>query len=76
MPDTSQISRKREKLATAGDHIATAESLIARQLSLLAQLQRDGHDIETAQSLLETMRQSLHQMHVHRQIIEGEPETG
>jgi hypothetical protein len=76
MPDRTQISRKRVKLATADDHIASAESLIARQLSLLGQLEREGHDLETAQSLLDTMRQSLQQMHVHRQIIEGEPEAG
>jgi hypothetical protein len=76
MPDRTQISRKRVKLATADDHIASAESLIARQLSLLGQLEREGHDIETAQSLLDTMRQSLQQMHVHRQIIEGEPGAG
>jgi hypothetical protein len=76
MPDSPQISRKRERLATADQHIASAESLVARQLSLLAQLEREGHDVETAQSLLEAMRQSLQQMHVHRQIIEGEPEAG
>jgi hypothetical protein len=45
MPDRPQISRKREKLATADQHITSAESLVARQLSLLAQLER-GRDSE------------------------------
>ena len=66
--------RKLAKLAEADDHIATAESLIARQLSLLGELERDGHATENARTLLEAMRESLRQMHAHRRLIEAEPD--
>jgi ribosomal 50S subunit-associated protein YjgA (DUF615 family) len=74
MPDRSGVQTKQEKLAQATNHIATAEALIARQMSLLAELERDGHNIETARALLDTMHQSLQQMYAHLQIIEAEPE--
>ena len=70
----SEKPGKRQKLAEADQHIAHAESLIARQLSVLSELERDGHNTETALALLETMRQSLQQMCDHRSIIESEPE--
>ena len=66
--------RKLAKLAEADDHIATAESLIARQLSLLSDLERDGHATESARTLLQAMRESLRQMHAHRRLIEAEPD--
>ena len=69
------IERKLAKLAEADEHIDTAESLIARQLSLLSDLQRDGHSTENARALLEAMRESLRQMHAHRRLIEAEPDN-
>jgi hypothetical protein len=75
MPDRSKKQTKQEKLAQADRHIAAAESLIAQQTSLLADLEREGHDTETARSLLDNMHQSLEQMCAHRAIIETEPES-
>jgi hypothetical protein len=75
MADKSETSRKQKKLAEADNHIAAAESLIARQISLLEDLERDGHETETARTLLEAMQHSLREMHAHRQIIEAEPES-
>jgi hypothetical protein len=66
---------KQQKLAEADHHIASAETLIDRQTYLLAELERDGHNTETARALLEAMQQSLKQMHAHRVIIEAEPES-
>ena len=74
MVEAVQRHSKIEKLAEADDHIATAESLIARQILLLRDLQRDGHATENASALLETMRESLRQMHTHRRLIEAEPD--
>jgi hypothetical protein len=61
-----------EKLAEADQHIATAEELISRQQSVVAELERDGHDVETARDLLQAMTDSLAEMHRHRAIIEAE----
>jgi hypothetical protein len=58
----------------AGGPPATAESLIARQLSVVADLERDGHSTENARALLETMRESLRQMCAHRRLIEVDPD--
>jgi hypothetical protein len=74
MVESVARERKLTKLAEADEHIDTAESLIARQLSLLSELQRDGHPTEGARALLETMRESLRQMHAHRRIIEAQPD--
>ncbi len=74
MPEISARERKRAKLAEADQHIAAAEALFARQLSLVGELERDGHESETARTLLEAMRESLEQMYAHRRIIEAEPE--
>lgn len=75
MAESSPKRIKQQKLAEADDHIATAESLLARQLSLLAELERDGHATEDARALMETMQESLRQMRAHRRIIEAEPEA-
>lgn len=74
MAEISAKGRKQAKLAEADQHIAAAELLIARQLSLIAELERDGHATEKAHTLLETMRESLQQMQAHRRLIEVEPE--
>lgn len=76
MPDKPPQQTKQEKLIEADQHIAAAESLVAKQISVLDQLQRDGHQTENARALLDTMRASLQQMYAHRQIIEAEPDSG
>jgi hypothetical protein len=65
-----------DKLAEANRHIAHAESLIARQRNVLAELERDGHDTESARDLLDSMIHGLEQMHAHRRIIEDEIRRG
>ncbi len=59
MPDKADKQSKQEKLAEADQHIATAEGLLARQMSLVADLERDGHETESARTLVETMREAF-----------------
>jgi hypothetical protein len=72
MTDDWEREQKLRDLVEADQHIASAEALIARQQTVVEELQRDGHDTAMAEGLLETMRQSLRQMHVHRRLIEGD----
>jgi hypothetical protein len=75
MAEISTRERKKTKLAQADRHMAAAESLVARQLILLRELERDGHATKTVRNLLETMCESVHQMSAHRRLIEAEPDA-
>ena len=46
-----------DHLAQAERHIAQGQVIIERQISLVAELARDGHDTEEARALLATFRQ-------------------
>jgi hypothetical protein len=52
-----------QHLAEAEDHVAVGMQHIARQRELIAQLERDGHDVTQARALLEQFEQ-LQEMHV------------
>jgi hypothetical protein len=46
-----------EYLALAERHVAAGEQLVARQRELIAELERDGHDIGEATKLLDQLEQ-------------------
>ena len=71
MADDLRTLRIERELAEADRHIAHGEGLIARQQALVNELQQDGHDTQAARDLLETMIESLRQMHAHRRLIEA-----
>lgn len=52
--------------------IETALKLIRAQEERVARLDRDGHTTSKARSLLETLRESLVTMKLHRNAIEAE----
>lgn len=56
-------------LQKAEADIAEARVRIRRQEELVARLREHGLDISTAQSVLETMRDTLNAMEGHRQLI-------
>jgi hypothetical protein len=56
-------------LHKAEAEIASGRERIGRQEQLVARLKRDGHDSSTAESMLQTMRDSLNVMKVHRELI-------
>ncbi len=51
-----------QHLAQAEDHIATSEKNVRRQRELIAELERDGHDIAVARKLLSEF-EKLQAMH-------------
>jgi len=61
-----------EHLRKAETEIAQGRDRIERQTQLIARLAADGHDVTTAQSLLQTMRETLAAMEQHRQLIVSE----
>jgi hypothetical protein len=62
-------------LSKAEADIAGARERIQRQEALIAHLREHGHDISTAQSLLQTMRDTLILMEEHRALILDELST-
>ena len=52
-----------EHLAIAEEHVATGERNLARQLGIVAELERDGHDSVHARALL-THFEGLQAMHI------------
>jgi hypothetical protein len=57
LPITFERRMLMDHLAQAERHVAQGEAIIERQLSLVAELARDGHDTEEARALLTTFRQ-------------------
>jgi hypothetical protein len=58
-----------EHLRKAEAGIAKAHERIEHQEAILATLKEGGHDLTTAMTLLETMRETLTAMQQHRQLI-------
>ncbi|WP_063621696.1 hypothetical protein [Bradyrhizobium sp. Ec3.3] len=56
-------------LADAEERIALGEHHIAKQERIVAELDRDGHDVRNALALLDTFRQSQVQHVAHRDFI-------
>jgi hypothetical protein len=68
-----------EQLAQAERHASEGARLLAKQETLIAELNRDGHDTARALKMLVTMRntQALHQQDVERILRElAEPAVG
>jgi hypothetical protein len=63
------ISELQQELAQADRHIAEGNGRIARQVEVLCELDRHGHDTTHAWSLLEAMEDSVAAMDAHRQQI-------
>lgn len=53
----------REHLAQAERHVALGEEHIAKQRGIVADLERDGHDISAARDLLDQLEQ-MQELHV------------
>ena len=66
MPDISELQ---QELAQADRHIAEGNGRIARQVEVLRELDRHGHDTTHAQSLLQVMKDAVAAMDTHRQQI-------
>jgi predicted outer membrane protein len=56
-------------LKKAEEDINGARVRIERQERLVARLENDGHNADTARSLLQTMRETLSVMEEHRRLI-------
>jgi hemerythrin len=52
-----------EHVAQAERHVAEGEQHVARQREIVAELERDGHDAESARQLLKTLEELL-AMHI------------
>jgi hypothetical protein len=61
-----------EHLRKANEDIANAHVRIDRQCELVARLQEHGHDPTMAESVLQTMRDSLAAMEEHHRLIVSE----
>jgi hypothetical protein len=54
-----------DHLAPAERHVAEAETRVARQAALVAELRADGHDTATAERLLDLFTSTLSVMREH-----------
>ncbi|MGV7031547.1 hypothetical protein [Methylobacterium symbioticum] len=63
------LQREQADLVLAGRHIAEGEARIARQVLLIAQMDRQGLDTRLARDLLETLEAVLIQWRAHRRLI-------
>jgi len=61
-------SARESTLALARRHVILGEVLVARQMAIVEQLRRQGHDSAPAERLLATLRQSLNAMREHLQL--------
>jgi len=61
-----------EHLRVADANIAAARERIERQISIVARLTEGGHEVTTAQAILQTMRDTLEAMEEHRRSIKKE----
>ena len=68
MDRTSEL----EHLRMADANIAAARDRIERQISIVTRLTEGGHEVTTAQAILQTMMNTLNAMEEHRRAIEKE----
>ena len=61
---------KESDLRLAKEHLARAHTIVARQEAIIGELERDGHNTNSAKSVLETMRRSLEVLEQHKLSIE------
>jgi hypothetical protein len=65
----ADISELQQELAQADRHIAEGNGRIARQVEVMRELDRHGHDTTRGWSLLEEMEDAVAAMDTHRQQI-------
>jgi hypothetical protein len=58
-----------QRLSEADRHVATAEKEVAKQMFLLEQLRRDGHDTSAAEKTLKGFEDTLQVIRGHREQI-------
>jgi hypothetical protein len=63
-------------LAQAENDVRAGRAHVERQIGLLAELERDGHDTAQAKDLLATFREALSQHEAHRDRLLAELGTG
>jgi hypothetical protein len=71
---SEELERERWALRKADRDIADGEQRISRQIRLIDELDRDGHDTVAAKDLLATMRTTLEEWRHHRALIVAEIE--
>jgi hypothetical protein len=70
VPMDQQLARNH--LAQAEQHISLGKQHIARQESIIAELERDGHDVTVAKGLLATLLKTQAAHEEHRRTILAE----
>ena len=71
--DAKRRADLKRELAQAERHIAEGKKHIGRQMVIIAELERDGHDTATAKELLDTLEQTQQLHESHRQhVLSGE----
>jgi len=65
----ADAKREREHLAEANRHIAQAQKHIANQKKQIEKLERDGHEIDVAVSMLRALEHALRAFERHRELI-------
>ena len=69
-----------DELALARRHVVLAEEYVVRQREIVAELERDGHDVSRSQQLLAQFEE-VYQLHVadrdrlERELIEASKQT-
>jgi hypothetical protein len=56
-------------LALADRDIEMARQRVARQKTIVEELERDGHDVTIARAIAKTMREALAALEAHRELI-------
>jgi septal ring factor EnvC (AmiA/AmiB activator) len=65
----TDAKREREHLAQANRHIAQAQKHIAHQKKQIEKLERNGHEIDIAVSMLRALEYALRAFERHRDLI-------
>jgi len=68
--ESAVMATEYDHLAQAIRHIARAEEMVTEQRDLIERMAEHGHDTTLAEAVLNTMQNSLDQMHEHRAMIE------
>ena len=69
LPPNQAARREERHLAEADRHIADAERRITLQEQRIAEMEATGEDVREGRRLLNNLRDTLEQMHVHRRLI-------
>jgi septal ring factor EnvC (AmiA/AmiB activator) len=65
----TDAKREREHLAEANRHVAQAQKHIANQKKQIEKLERDGHEIDMAVSMLRALEHALRGFERHRDLV-------